>query len=75
MDTVTITAVPESLTRAQFCDWLAQVGIDPQAVRSITIDRNGIKATVYALDDQGHKYVNPGGSEAATHTLQIRIDD
>lgn len=72
---VTITAVPESLARAQFCDWLAQVGLDPRHVQSITIDHNGIKATVYALDGQGHEYANPGGDEVATHTVQIRLDD
>ncbi len=73
--TVTINAVPESLTRSQFVDWLASVGIDPTECQSIVLDRNGIHATVYALNDDGCRYVNPGGDEIATHIIHVRIDD
>lgn len=71
----TITAVPESLTRAQFTAWIESVGIDPTQCQSITIDRNGIHATVFALNAEGHRYANPGSDEVATHTLHVRIDD
>lgn len=71
----TITATPEALTRQQFTDWLASVGIDPSQCQSITIDRNGIRATVYALNQDGRRFANHGGTKAATHTLHVRIDD
>lgn len=72
---ITITAVPESLTRQDFVDWLASVGIDPSLCKSITIDRDGIHATVYAQAPDGSKYAHWGSDKPATHTLHIRVED
>jgi hypothetical protein len=73
--TITITAVPESMTRGAFIEWLASVGLDASELRSVHIDRSGIKATVFARNAEGKRFAHPNADEMATHEVHIRLDD
>lgn len=72
---LTVTGVPETITRSRLVDWLASVGLEASLVRELTVGRRGITAVVYATNEHGARYVAPNGTEAATHTVSIRIEE
>lgn len=73
---VTIPGVPASIPRSRLIDMIVSLGIDPNRCKEIRLDRNGIKAEVYAtIPGTNQRYVNPGGNEPAMHSIHIKIDD
>lgn len=68
-----IEGVPETITRAQLCEMLEIIGIDPKTTFSVHMDVDGILAKVFALDAAGKKQV--GMDSMLTHTIHIKIVD
>lgn len=65
--------VPDSIPRGAVLAVLRELGIDPKSCISLRMDRQGIYAEVFALDDEGKKYFS-GNDEIATHNVFIRFD-
>jgi hypothetical protein len=76
---VTVTGIPESISRTALVEWLANVGIDASLVtpEGLRVERGAITAEVYALDESGQKYTIGRGDEVrvATHRVCIVITD
>lgn len=86
---VVVEGVPESITRAQFVSWLAQIGLEPSALpRDATLrfaDRgSAISVEVFARDvdgrlyGSGEHYVDADGThceQVARHTVWIPITE
>jgi hypothetical protein len=52
---VAVEGVPAKLSRQEFVDWLGQIGLDALNLRASDVNRNGITAEVYALNNAGQK--------------------
>lgn len=50
-----------------------RLGLEPNDVREITFRPRSVTATVYPLNDQGSKYVNPDTNDPATETLEFEV--
>jgi hypothetical protein len=70
---ITIDGVPESITRQQLADWLAQLGFDSKLLRSLVVSRGAVTAELLALDSKGQRFARDG--ESATHEVVIRVGD
>jgi hypothetical protein len=70
--------IPESIPRETYLDMIRSLGLDPAEVISMTWAREGIHATIFALNAEGKRYVvtdSAGAKYPATHTVWIRVDD
>jgi hypothetical protein len=76
-ETLTVTGVPQRISRSQVRDWLAQLGIETTGLRRLEMNRDGIVAEVVALDSEGRPFAVGYGDDArvATHVVTIKIGD
>lgn len=76
---MTIPAVPESITRADYLRLVESVGLDPKQVRSLEFRVDGIYAVVKAKNPATGKeildYSPVGGDELAVHRIYIPVVD
>lgn len=54
-----IPGIPESITREAYKKLFEAVGIDPRQTKELQFCSDGIYATVFALDEYGHRVVDP----------------
>lgn len=71
---VTITGVPESITRKDYLKLVRSIGIDPLDLVSLKFLQNGIYATVMLKDEKGDRYLTSENA-VATHAIFIKVVD
>lgn len=73
--TISIDAVPESVTLERVCDLIRSLGIDPDHVtdEGITIGAYAIRCNVYATNADGHRYLDETGEAVAKHQISIPV--
>ena len=55
----TIPGVPESITRAAYISLFEAAGLEPRNVLEMSLCADGIYATVFALDKDGKRVIDP----------------
>lgn len=71
---IKIQGIPETISVETLDRVLAELGIDVKELVSFAIDHHGVRAVVYALNENGQRYIQPGSEDLATHTIEIRLD-
>lgn len=69
-----VPGIPPSVPFRQVQDMIRSLGIDPDHVRSLILDKDGFRVEVFALDEHGRRYASPGGDTVAMHTIQIKLE-
>jgi hypothetical protein len=69
----TIPGVPESITRDAYIQLFEAAGIDPRQTRELSFKADGIHATVFAVDDEGKRILDPGVEGYVKHTIYIPV--
>jgi hypothetical protein len=72
-----MTTEPEGLTRQEYIDWFAAIGLDATQMRHVDCGMNEITVTAYALNERGSRYLaDPDDiecTELATYTIVIPV--
>jgi hypothetical protein len=72
-----MTTEPEGLTRQEYVDWFAAIGLDANEMASVDCGMREITVTAYALNERGSRYlVAPDDvecTELATYTIVIPV--
>lgn len=74
----TISAVPESITRADYLALMANVGFDPKDLLSLRFEQNSIEAEVVERDADGNRIIDGRLCEpnlTLTHSVSIPVID
>lgn len=72
---VTVTAVPESISLAQVLEFVRSLGIDPNQVLRMEFVPNAVSIEVFSLNAEGHRWATDAddGSRAAVHTITLPV--
>lgn len=70
---VTVTGIPESISRELVCQLIQTLGIDPDVIRSLEFHYDCIRAEVPAFDTDGHLIID--GDTLVSHQIVIPIRD
>ena len=71
----TIRGVMDSITREAYVSLIHAVGLDPHLLTDLSFHANGIKATVFAIDESGAKVIDPVEGVAVKHSIYIPVKD
>lgn len=69
-----IPGIPASIPLTKVQEMIRTLGLDPAEVHSLFLDNDGFRVEVFALDNDGHRYVQPGSEDTAVHTVQIKLE-
>lgn len=75
MADMTLPGIPTSIPRSTYLEMIERLGIDSEHLRELHWGFNTITAVVFALDENGNRYVDQAKMAAAVHEVCIRIDD
>jgi len=70
----TIPGVMESITREAYVSLIHAVGLDPHLLAELSFHADGIKATVFAIDESGAKAIDPVEGVAVKHAIYIPVE-
>lgn len=69
----TITAVPESIPRAQYLDLVRSLGFDPADIRKLEFRIDGIYAAVYERNDRGQLVIDKTTEDIVLNQVWIPV--
>lgn len=70
-----IPGVPESITREAYIKLFEAAGIEPRQTLELSFKADGIYATVFALNADGKRVVDPQVDGFAKHEIYIPVED
>lgn len=75
--TISIAAVPESITRETYLGLIYAAGLNPCDISEMKFTGKGIYATVLARGDDGRRVIDwvDGGDTCAKHEVFVPIKD
>lgn len=76
-NSVSIDAVPESISREDYVWMLAAVGLNPCDLTEVRFSTKGVYATVFARDAEGRRILDrvDGEDRIAKHEVFIPVTD
>lgn len=68
-----LPGVPETITREQYTQLIAVTGLDPNELERLEFRADGIYATVYALNEDGRRFIDQATERPTMHRVFIRV--
>jgi hypothetical protein len=66
--------VPDSIPRSKVRAFLEDLGLPNSNLIELNVGTGGVYVEMWALDEDGRRYVTPGTKEAARHRIAIPLD-
>jgi hypothetical protein len=68
-----VESVTTEISRAQFVEWFAHIGLDANDVTAITVERDLITADLVVTSSEGNPYLTLDGNEFLTRRVYILV--
>lgn len=75
MSQTVINGVPETIQRDDYLRLVQSAGFDLPELLSLRFAHNGIYAEVFALNDDGQRFIDETSGQPATHLIFVRVVD
>jgi hypothetical protein len=73
MDTDVVDSATREISRADFIEWFARIGLDANDVTAITVDRDLVTADLWVRSSEGHPYLTRDNGEVLTRRVYILV--
>jgi hypothetical protein len=75
METDVVDSVTREISRAEFVEWFAQVGLDANDVTAIQVERDVITADLFVRSSEGSPYLTRDGHDVMLRRVYIFVKD
>jgi hypothetical protein len=73
VDADVVDSATREISRAEFVEWFAQIGLDAADVTAITVERDVVTADLLVVSSEGNPYLTRDGHDVMLRRVYILV--